>query len=911
MTVPEIVAHPVEVIQKLYRQAGCPTAADGDWEVVKQFEQAIAGLGAGEIPLLHKQAAEQLPHHSLVRFYGMVQDLLNPEYYVGAFQRPDGQWVTTKFCDPDMPEHSEDSSTGFPVVWERRPIVCVPVPGLSNWAVPAAAQSASTAAAVAAASLTEAEKDRTTSCAGGPAEEAQPQGQTQEQSQLQQQQQPGRAKRERSSDADAAMDADSIRGTNPTSLSPRGALAQQQPPQGEHDDNTLDTDLAGDQGLPGPASAPVRTAPEAADMEEDEGTARPRVRRREDPSAAAATVGTAAAGGSDGGSSDDVGRAARDDGACGAGCREGRCPHTRSAAGAAGEGAAAPGAQAQEGQQELVGEVPGSCMVYLYDNAPALVLHEVVEVIGILSHMPQLAALEYDNQDDPFLAHELASLGLDNSSNANQHPDSAGNASADASGNHAAGGVSGRHQEGERLAFEAMRAAHPPTSKVMRLHGIIVRRSPSLVPTTPAPADAAPAAGQDITLAPAEAAATATTGLYPSPSPAPGPQQLRERALGLLRWALGGDAVAAEYVLLQLVARVAGRGDPAALGQLALNLCRCPAAAAATEAPSAAAGSTPGPCGPVLAAERLGPRGPGPLARALHAAVSSLVPLSAALPLTVEACNGVSWAPARDLSRERTAPSPLQLPPGTLLLLDETVMAPGQLSSRGVASMQALMAVARQQELMYDFETYQHPVPVDLPLIVMTQGRSLLRDSLRIRVPLNATQPFPSAEAILAAVTPNSATAPAAGGDNGDVAMTSTDAASSSAPSAAAAAHSAVAAAELPAVRSFLAAARAGHDGYELAEGMSSVLEQYFVNARRSAAGAAAAGGDGAPAGGNGAAAAAAGGGDVMSAEEFHLKLTLARLLVLSHGEKQLTQQRWQQLLQLEHTREARLRVGA
>ncbi len=33
-------------------------------------------------------------------------------------------------------------------------------------------------------------------------------------------------------------------------------------------------------------------------------------------------------------------------------------------------------------------------------------------------------------------------------------------------------------------------------------------------------------------------------------------------------------------------------------------------------------------------------------------------------------------------------PSPLQLAPGTVLLLDETAMAPGQLSERGVASMQ-------------------------------------------------------------------------------------------------------------------------------------------------------------------------------------------------------------------------------
>lgn len=36
---------------------------------------------------------------------------------------------------------------------------------------------------------------------------------------------------------------------------------------------------------------------------------------------------------------------------------------------------------------------------------------------------------------------------------------------------------------------------------------------------------------------------------------------------------------------------------------------------------------------------------------------------------------------------------------------------------------QALMAVCLKQELLYDFETFQHPVPVDLPVIVLTDGR--------------------------------------------------------------------------------------------------------------------------------------------------------------------------------------------
>ncbi len=66
--------------------------------------------------------------------------------------------------------------------------------------------------------------------------------------------------------------------------------------------------------------------------------------------------------------------------------------------------------------------------------------------------------------------------------------------------------------------------------------------------------------------------------------------------------------------------------------------CRCPTAAGVPEGAAAS-----GAASPVLCAEQLG-GAPSAFASALHAAVSSLVPLSAVLPLTVEACN--RWASA-------------------------------------------------------------------------------------------------------------------------------------------------------------------------------------------------------------------------------------------------------------------------
>jgi hypothetical protein len=58
-----------------------------------------------------------------------------------------------------------------------------------------------------------------------------------------------------------------------------------------------------------------------------------------------------------------------------------------------------------------------------------------------------------------------------------------------------------------------------------------------------------------------------------------------------------------------------------------------------------------------------------------------------------------SWAPQRDPLRERTRPALLQLAPGTVVLLDETLMAPGQLKAEGVVSMQVggVIRVTQQQ----------------------------------------------------------------------------------------------------------------------------------------------------------------------------------------------------------------------
>lgn len=53
--------------------------------------------------------------------------------------------------------------------------------------------------------------------------------------------------------------------------------------------------------------------------------------------------------------------------------------------------------------------------------------------------------------------------------------------------------------------------------------------------------------------------------------------------------------------------------------------------------------------------------------------------------------NVASWTPRQDHGTNRLVGGPLQLAPGTQLLLDETVLAAGQLLSTGILNLQVLV----------------------------------------------------------------------------------------------------------------------------------------------------------------------------------------------------------------------------
>lgn len=209
-----------------------------------------------------------------------------------------------------------------------------------------------------------------------------------------------------------------------------------------------------------------------------------------------------------------------------------------------------------------------------------------------------------------------------------------------------------------------------------------------------------------------------------------------------LRPALQGDALAANYVLLALLASTVGAGADGGqpqrrlVGKLAVQL-SLPVTAPRDEARDAG--------------------------RRVAAAIDALVPRCAYLPLSVAALNRASLVPRMDYDANCLVAGALQLARGTVLVIDETAMDEGQLNETGVANLRALGELARDQVVQYVFPYTQGVrFEVDLPVIVISCGRGLLHDACDVRVPMPAraahdeanghAQPEEAADRVRAAV---------------------------------------------------------------------------------------------------------------------------------------------------------------
>ncbi|KFB40609.1 AGAP011536-PA-like protein [Anopheles sinensis] len=212
-------------------------------------------------------------------------------------------------------------------------------------------------------------------------------------------------------------------------------------------------------------------------------------------------------------------------------------------------------------------------------------------------------------------------------------------------------------------------ATNPPPSLIPRLHVISVRKLSHTNPLM-----------QDQTVDHAE-----------------GEQENAFKDLhNLFTQCLFGDRVAADYLLCHLVSSVYIRDEVESRGQFSLNLSNIPAEVLPSYTQS------------------------------LYELLELLLPASHYFPMTLENMNTVQFVPRKDYTTNKLTSGLLQLAPHTHLVLDETRLQAGKLESAGVEAVQNVSHLIKSQRLRYNFHYYQLEFNTDVPVLVLSEGRSML-----------------------------------------------------------------------------------------------------------------------------------------------------------------------------------------
>ncbi|KAE8716311.1 protein WEAK CHLOROPLAST MOVEMENT UNDER BLUE LIGHT 1-like [Hibiscus syriacus] len=105
-----------------------------DWGALELFHHFMfQESGLSKVPILNPKTLRWAQHNSLVRYHGMIQDMLGYEFYVGAYRDGGSLCRTKNFTDISQYTMESPSDT---CIWELRLLYCIPVPRKSSWTEP-------------------------------------------------------------------------------------------------------------------------------------------------------------------------------------------------------------------------------------------------------------------------------------------------------------------------------------------------------------------------------------------------------------------------------------------------------------------------------------------------------------------------------------------------------------------------------------------------------------------------------------------------------------------------------------------------------------------------------------------------------------------------------------------------------
>lgn len=180
--------------------------------------------------------------------------------------------------------------------------------------------------------------------------------------------------------------------------------------------------------------------------------------------------------------------------------------------------------------------------------------------------------------------------------------------------------------------------------------------------------------------------------------------EIHQDLLKLFTQFLFGDELCANYMICHLISCVYSRVNDEALGKFSLNLITH---SIPTEVIS-------------------------DYIKKLYNLMEILMPNSMYFPLTIENLNTESFVPKKDYTANCLSSGVLQIPKNTHLVLDETKLENGKLDNAGCLAVQDLSELIRSQQLSYDFQFYKIPFKTDIPVLIISEGKSFLPVSLLV-----------------------------------------------------------------------------------------------------------------------------------------------------------------------------------
>lgn len=188
---------------------------------------------------------------------------------------------------------------------------------------------------------------------------------------------------------------------------------------------------------------------------------------------------------------------------------------------------------------------------------------------------------------------------------------------------------------------------------------------------------------------------------------------VRSQLINYLSNPLGGDQVAAEYLLLCLLSRVYARPDSSTpLGNLSLNLA----------------------LGEAVRGDAI-----KKFVEELHSTLRMVVPMVADVNLSLQNLNTTRFAPHKNYEQDVLVGGTLQVANGTVVVVDETQLTAGQLNDRGVRNMDVLQALVGKMLLPYDFQYYSMDFPQDVAIVTVSEAKSILPVTVSIPLKPEAT----------------------------------------------------------------------------------------------------------------------------------------------------------------------------